>query len=875
MLGFGTERTILRMIKRRNVMRNLFTAVLLLLFSVGQANAQLSVVEFMYNNPGEDLYEYIKIQNTSSTAVDLSNFSMDSGLEATFPNIQIPPSRWFYVVVDSARFAQLPGLFGEAVIQADGALNNGGETIRIINANGQAIDEFTYDDGNGWPTFADGNGPALQFCGSASGDKNDPDAWQVSFFPLGVEVDGQPLYGEIGDLSVCGDRGRVSFFSNNDSFLESDGVINIPLYINVASLTEVNVSITANNGSTDVSDFNLITSTFVVDSDTTVNVQLEILEDADLEMDEELTLSFDSFTDFYWGLTNETTITIIDNDTPLTEDLILTGVWDAQPGFSGTKGAEFFAVNDIPDLSVYGVGVVNNGNGTDGVEYTFPAQSLAAGSFIYLVEDSVEFSDYYGLSTSFIFPSINVNGDDAIELFENAQPLDVFGDVDMDGTGTTWEYLDGWAYRNSGTGPDGNTFLVGNWSYGGIDALDGPSTNNLAPSPFPIGTYSTVAPTLVTANDDMFNFDFGPGTVELNVLANDQVPGGVTELLLLGPPNADIMVTDSNTIIVVIDDQFCGSIDFGYSVSNGSSQDDAQVFITVACQAEFPLLDIGIVTTEDAMGIADSIGTTCELIGTVYGVNLTEPGVLFTIIDNDRNGIAVFNNDPNITYTVAEGDEVSIRGEITQFNGLTEIIAEEIELLSSGNQLLSPALVTGLGEDTESQLVQITGVMYTDITEWGGGNSGFNFTVTDGTNDFEVRIDNNVDLFLLPAPGDMSTVFNITGIGGQFDNTTPLDDGYQLFPRYESDIEIASNSTLSVLNTQIDMYPNPVARTLNISTEESLDMVRLIDALGRVVFVQDNPSQHLEIQVSNYSSGIYSVECIKENAHLTMKLIIQ
>ncbi len=855
-------------------MRNLFTTLLIIFFSIGQVISQLSIVEFMYNNPGEDLYEYVKIQNVSTADVNLSNFSMNAGLEVDFPNIIVPPFAWFYVAVDSARFSQIPGLFGEGVIQADGALNNGGETIRIVNFSGQTIDEVTYDDDNGWPTLADGNGPALQFCEEFGNDKNNPDLWQVSFIPLGIEVDDQPLYGEVGDLSACTDRGRVSFFSTTESFLESDGIVNIPLYVNVAFLEEVNVSISASNGNTDVSDFNLITSSFTIESDTTINVQLEILDDADLEMDEVLTLSFDGNAPDYWGLTNEINVTIIDNDTPLTEDLILTGVWDAQPGFSGTKGAEFFALNDIPDLSVFGVGVVNNGNGTDGVEYTFPSQSVAAGSFIYLVEDSTEFTDYFGMSTSFVFPSINVNGDDAIELFENAQPLDVFGDVDMDGTGTTWEYLDGWAYRNSGTGPDGNTFLVGNWTYGGIDALEGPATNNLAPVPFPIGTFSTVAPTMVTANDDTFNFAFGPGTVELNVLANDQVPGGETELLLLGSPNPDIMVTDTNTIVVVIDDAFCGDIDFSYSVSNGSSQDEAQVTINVACQVAFPLLDIGLVTTEDAMGVTDSIGVTCELIGTVYGVNLTDPGVLFTIIDGNSDGIAVFSNDPSITYVVTEGDEVSVRGMITQFNGLTEIVAEEIELLSTNVPLLTPTLVTSLGEDTESQLVQIENVQFVDETEWGGGTSGFNVRVTDGTNEFVIRIDNNVDLFLLPIPGGPMG-FDITGIGGQFDNSAPLDEGYQLFPRYREDIESITLSTLDILNTQIDMYPNPVDKTLNIASAESLDQVRIIDSLGRIVFIQAKPAQQLEIQVANYNSGIYSVECIKDNAHLTLKLIVQ
>ena len=117
--------------------------------------------------------------------------------------------------------------------------------------------------------------------------------------------------------------------------------------------------------------------------------------------------------------------------------------------------------------------------------------------------------------------------------------------------------------------------------------------------------------------------------------------------------------------------------------------------------------------------------------------------------------------------------------------------------------------------------------------------------------------------------------FDITGIGGQFDNSAPLDEGYQLFPRYREDIESITLSTLDILNTQIDMYPNPVDRTLNIASAESLDQVRIIDSLGRIVFIQAKPAQQLEIQVANYNSGIYSVECIKDNAHLTLKLIVQ
>lgn len=852
---------------------------MLLLFSLGQSKAQLSIVEIMYNNPGQDIYEYVKVWNTSGQDVDLANYQMNSGFEVDFPSAIVGANDWFFVVVDSAAFVQLPSYFGQIVIQGDGALNNNGEQVSIIEiASGQVIDEVTYDDGGDWPTFADGNGASIHFCGTNADDKNDGNLWTVPTGTLGIEVNGQPLYGILGDIIFqCTERGRTSFFSNASSVLESDGVVNIPVYVDRGMQGQVNLTITASNGTTDVSDFNLLTSTFLIDTDTTdvINVQLEILDDSDLEIDEQLTLSFEAFTDEYLSLTNEISVNIIDNDTPLTEDLIITGVFDAQPGFAGTKGAEFFALNDIPDLSVYGVGVVNNGNGSDGVEYTFPAQSLAAGEFIYLVEDSTEFADYFGQSTSFVFPSINVNGDDAIELFENAQPLDVFGDIDMDGTGTTWEYLDGWAYRNAGTGPDGTTFLVGNWTYGGIDALEGPATNALAPTPFPIGTYSIMVPTELMAQDDSFTFPFGTTEVVLDVISNDFAPEDIVEVNIVGStifPN--VSVTDTFSIVVTIEEGYCGTSEFTYSVETFNDFDEAQVSLTVECEVEFPLLDIGTVTTEDAMGVADSIGTTCELIGTVYGVNLSDSGVLFAIIDENSNGITVFSGDPDLGYTVTEGDEVSVRGEITQFNGLTEIIADEIEFLSAGNPLLEARVVTSLGEDTESNLVTINDVMFTDVTQWGGGASGFNFTVTDGANEYEIRIDNNVDLFLMPAPFD-GMGLNITGIGGQFDNSSPFDGSYQLLPRYESDIEMNPLSTLNVLASQVDMFPNPTNQTLNINSEESLDMIRVIDALGRVVFEQKEPQQQLSINVSDYTNGVYSVEAIKDNAHLTMMLIVQ
>ena len=42
---------------------------------------------------------------------------------------------------------------------------------------------------------------------------------------------------------------------------------------------------------------------------------------------------------------------------------------------------------------------------------------------------------------------ISQNGDDAIELYLNGAVVELFGDVDVDGTGEAWEYMDSWAYK--------------------------------------------------------------------------------------------------------------------------------------------------------------------------------------------------------------------------------------------------------------------------------------------------------------------------------------------------------------------------------------------------------------------------------------------
>ena len=171
-------------------------------------------------------------------------------------------------------------------------------------------------------------------------------------------------------------------------------------------------------------------------------------------------------------------------------DLELKGVLDLDLPTAGSTGKAIHvrAVQNISDLSIYGIGVANNGGGSDGQEYTFPAISLNSGEEVIVCRDTVAISSYFVGCNPFDFiilddqAVITQNGDDAIELFENGIVIETFGDINVDGTGEPWEYKDSWAYKDASGSV---TFNGLNWIMGGVDCTDGSTTSLTSNCPYP------------------------------------------------------------------------------------------------------------------------------------------------------------------------------------------------------------------------------------------------------------------------------------------------------------------------------------------------------------------------------------------------------
>lgn len=282
---------------------------------------------------------------------------------------------------------------------------------------------------------------------------------------------------------------------------------------------------------------------------------------------------------------------------------------------------------------------------------------------------------------------------------------------------------------------------------------------------------------------------------------------------------------------------------------------------------------IGLISTVNADGVTDSLGTRAELTGIVYGVNLRPGGAQFTIIDAAGDGIATFNSDTDFGYTVTEGDEVTVQGVVSQFNGLTQLNLDTIFTPnSSGNNLLAPDMVTVLDESTESQLVQIEGVTIVDYSEAGGA---LNINMTNGADTYLVRTDFDTGItedFIIGLGGN---TLRITGLGGQFDSSQPFTEGYQLLPRYEADIEIITSVDEPEWAAELKLFPNPTAGQFRLELEQGVQEVSLKNNLGQTLRTWVVESTVFSANVSDLARGMYFLEVVANGERVVRPLVKQ
>ena len=342
-------------------------------------------------------------------------------------------------------------------------------------------------------------------------------------------------------------------------------------------------------------------------------------------------------------------------------DLVITGVFDGPLSGGTPKAIEVYVINNVTDLSIYGIGAANNGGGTDGQEFTFPAEGATAGTYLYIATETLQFEVFFGFEPDYTSGAASINGDDAIELFESGAVVDVFGDINTDGSGTPWEYLDGWAYRLGGTGPDGSTFVLGSWTFSGPNALDGETSNDTAAMPFPLGSYGggvvvesapIVASTTpsdgaggiaLDANIEI-NFSEAVDTTANTFTVSCTVSGDPTLTVSGGPqsytlnPDTDFVNSENCTVTVVAMEVT--------DVDSDDPPDAMEVDYVFSFDTANPAVPDTIVINEimqNPRAVSDGNGEWFELFNTTTeDIDID----LWTVADNDNDSFAINNGGP-------------------------------------------------------------------------------------------------------------------------------------------------------------------------------------------------------------------------------------
>lgn len=486
-------------------------------------------------------------------------------------------------------------------------------------------------------------------------------------------------------------------------------------------------------------------------------------------------------------------------------------------GSSFNKALELFNPTESPiDLSNYVLRRFNNG----GLEVSFAdtLEGTLNPSSAFLIVDFDAGAELAG-DGDLMSDITSVNGDDAIELLNGTTVIDRIGVVGED-PGTEWEVGSGSTANNT---LRRKSFIQEgqlDWSIGATEWDVFPSDDFAG-----AGSHSMIA-----CSGEVVPF----ASLSISSLTVPEEGGPISVSVLLSNPNEEETVVTleavSGTaqlgldfeampqtftlgtgmtegiydITIVNDDEMEPDESFQLSLVVDSNGEVGTSIATITINDDdTPVQELSIeeATQIDANGNPINITQEASVVGITHGVNLNAAGHQFALIDA-TGGMQVFSFDQIDGYSYSEGDELRVTGTISQFNGLVQMAPTSIEVLSSGNDLFAPVTVTELNESTESEHIRLECVEITNPADWDGEGTGDNLTVTDGTNQFLMRIDDMTDFFGTDVP---TGVFSVNGIGGQFDQSSPYTEGYQILPMYLSAFDFGGSPVAQITSTSTGM----------------------------------------------------------------------
>lgn len=558
----------------------------------------------------------------------------------------------------------------------------------------------------------------------------------------------------------------------------------------------------------------------------------------------------------------------------LSQDLVITGIFDGNLSGGTPKAIELYVINDIADLSTYGFSNASNGNGVSQVEFQFSG-AAPAGTYLYISKNEEEFSGFFGFEADFITASANNNGDDAIAIYSNVaedssgslqgDQIDGYGLLDVDGTDQVWDYQDGWAYRINGTGPDGDIFNPTQWIISGINENDDDLTQATATNPWPLGTYSTGPPecSLVLTS---ISTTCSATTPEIDgVTISVPFTGGGTMMFTTtlssgsGTLEGDDPSTTSEGVLLIT------SVPENTTITLEITSIACSIIETVTAPACLPPVDVSTVASLRAGSIGQSYRLTSEALITFEQSFRNQK-----FIEDASGALLIDDVAGSITSPYSIGDGiVNLTGTLADLDGMLTLIPslDPGEAFTTGNAVTATtvtvaALITN-PTDYEATLIELKEVLIntSQSTTWLPATQ-YTLTTSGGAYVFKTSFE-EVDYINTEIP---TALRDITGI-----ITRGVDGDYYLTARSLSDFA-DSLSIADQEKTNTLLYPNPATSVITFTRISEGSTVSIYNTNAKLLLQEKNIRF---MDISTLSAGVYVIKITDGRKTQNSKLIIK
>ena len=381
------------------------------------ASPALVINEIMYNSPGAD-EEWIELYNNTASSIDLENWKVlddDAGHSPIIlpAGYSIDAGGFFTIQIsDNGNFPFTPDYDGSGNF----SLNNGGDAVRLWNADGYLVDIVNYDDSDPWPTEPDGEGPTLSLI-DPDDDNSLAGSWLASDQDGGTP--GAVNFDPVPFITVVDPNGgenieQGSSYTIRWSYGYWDGPVEIYLFHGDQDSTILasNVPVSDSSWQWDVFD--------TQEPDTNYKIKIRSLDPDTTPSD-----------------MSDANFSII--EPYISPDLVITEIM-YNPPESGDDTLEFI------ELYNHGVDTANLEGVyfSEGITYVFPDQIILPDTFVVVAKDSLAMLNTFG---------INVQQWTSGGLRNSGEKIEIRDKVDNVIDSLTYDDAAPWPVTPDGDGP--------------------------------------------------------------------------------------------------------------------------------------------------------------------------------------------------------------------------------------------------------------------------------------------------------------------------------------------------------------------------------------------------------------------------------------